>query len=219
MAWAHIQSAATTLNSSGVTFTHNIVTNPTAGSLIVVFAHWANQTVTTTQITDTFGNVYATAAAQVDITTVGRMQMWYAQNITAGGANTITQTFSGNVTHFKYLGAAEYSGLDTTSAFDQGTGASGNGTAMDSGAVVTTGAPELAVGWFFPSGTATANGAWNSRVTTNGDLMEDKNLVSAGSISAVAGNAPTGVWGAQIATFFEPGAGIVAIGNRMRRFL
>jgi hypothetical protein len=129
MTYAFVQSVQNSVAASSATTlaTGNFTANPTAGNLIfAAVSYGGNGTPSLTGLTitlsDTRGNTY-TLLKNVDDTTNGyRLAIFYAKNITGGGANSVTATFSSAPSGSFYKGvfAAEYSGLDTTAPFTSG---------------------------------------------------------------------------------------------------
>ncbi len=107
----------------------------TAGRTILAFLRMSTTTQTVT-ISDTAGNTYTQAVAQVQSTDGHQILLFYAKNI-AGGGNTVTATFSGSNNH-SWLSVYEVSGLSTTSPLDKTASAQGsNSTAVSTGATST----------------------------------------------------------------------------------
>jgi hypothetical protein len=108
--------------------------NTTAGNLIVAFVRMST-TYQTVNVTDNAGNVYTEAASQVQSTDGHQIHVFYAKNI-AGGADTITATFSFTNNH-SWLAVIECQGLSTTNPLDQAAHAQGFGSTPNSGSVTT----------------------------------------------------------------------------------
>jgi chitodextrinase len=174
----------------------------TAGNFNVVAIAWADTTNTITSVVDTKGNVYALAVGPTKRTTQLTQSIYYAKNVGAG-TNTITVNFSGGAA-FPDMRTAEYSGIDTTSPFDVGIGASGTNNTSSSGAVTTTNANDLIVGANFVfTSTVAAGSGFTSRMITNpdGDIFEDKVVTAAGSQTAAAPLSGAGAWVMSMAAF------------------
>ena len=106
-------------------------TNPqAAGNLNVVVVGWSDTTSAVTSVTDSNTNTYAVAAATNAGSGVSQV-IFYASNIKAG-ANTITVNFRTNAA-FPDVRAIEYSGVSATTPLNISVGASGKGTAANSG--------------------------------------------------------------------------------------
>lgn len=142
MAVAYVRSANVTEFVDSVTVAVAFGANVAAGNLICGAVSWPSITATLTGVTDTLGNTYTLLDNPTEDTgNVSRAAHFYAKNI-AGGANTVTATFSASLT-VKKLIIHEVSGCDTTAPSDKhqanvdlnvGTGAD----AVTSGAAVTT---------------------------------------------------------------------------------
>jgi chitodextrinase len=104
---------------------------------------------------------------------------------------------------------AEYSGLDTSAPFDVGGGATGVGTALDSGSVTTTTAAELIVGANeLGNGTDQPGAGFTQRVyTAAAHILEDKIVSATGSYSATATQISSAYWVMVVATFRAAGGG------------
>jgi hypothetical protein len=107
----------------------------TAGNLIIAFVRMSTTT-QTAALSDSHGNAYVQAVAQVQSSDGSQVRLFYARNILAG-PNTVTATFSGSNNH-PWLAVYEYSGLSTTVPLDQTASAQGNSVAPSSGATPTT---------------------------------------------------------------------------------
>ena len=172
-----------------------------AGNLIVVYAVWGNTGSVT--LSDTAGNTYVSAQAA---TTWGsgngsRAQVFYAKNV-AGGANTVTGTFSSSVSgSFGGIYVHEYAGMDKVSPLDVIKSAKGSGTALSSGAAVTTNANDLIFGAGATAGAiSSAGAAFNVRSTVSGNWTMDRNVTTAGSYTATA-TASNARWVMQLVAF------------------
>jgi hypothetical protein len=147
-------------------------------------------------------------------------ECWYLQNAVADASAVVTSTHtSGN---FCVLVVAQYSGVETTGAFDQ----SASNTATDNALtdsinwtsqnVTTTSANELliygAIGWDVHT-THTAQAGWTKRTAagTKSFVVADRSVTAtgshpAGTVIAVSDGADDRYAGF-IATFLEPGGG------------
>jgi hypothetical protein len=103
-----VQSASVA-DSSVPSLTKSFTTNNIAGNLIVVSSGW-NVLGSTASISDTQGNLYATAVGPIANSGGGfQGQVWYAKNI-KGGANTVTVAYNNIIVGEIMI--HEYSGLD-----------------------------------------------------------------------------------------------------------
>jgi hypothetical protein len=179
----------------------------TAGNLILAFVRMSTTSQTVT-LSDTAGNAYVEAVAQVQDTDGSQVHLFYAMNIAGAAANTVTATFSSTNNH-PWLAIYEFNGLSTTNPLDQTASAQANSTAPSSGATpTTTSANELvfaAMG--LPanySGTQTAGSGYTllQNDTASSPAANESMLVtSTGSYTAtftLSGNAD---WSTIVATF------------------
>src|SRR6185437_15367201 len=101
-------------------------------------------TTSVTSVVDSAGNSYQVA---VPLSRANGMSqaLYYAKNIVASPANTVTVTFS-QAAAYPDIRVLEYANVDRTNPFDVGASASGSATTATSGPATTTAAPELLVG-------------------------------------------------------------------------
>lgn len=135
-AWAEVQAwGVTATGGAGTTQTHAYATNPTAGSLLVCFAK-SSTGVTHNSVSSAEGSwtQFPTGSPQTNASGMA-ISAWYLASA-AGGATTVTVTYSGSIGGRGLL-CGEYSGT-ATSPMDVSAGASRTnpGTATDG---VTTG--------------------------------------------------------------------------------
>ena len=170
----------------------------TAGNLIIV-ASDVGSGVHVTSISDSEGNMYATATHAVASPGGNVAQVFYAQNI-KGGANTVTITLS--TTQYNDLYILEYSGLATGGALDVTSTASGTSNSATSGAATTTAPNELIFGFGGgDSGTYSPGPLFSARSTFDGDIAEDMIVNSSGSYTATASISVSAGWTMSMATF------------------
>jgi len=175
-----------------------------SGDLNVVIVGWSDSKAVVTAITDTFGNVYAIAAAPTIYQGAVTQVIYYAKNIAAApaGTNTVTVQFSAAAT-YPDVRILNYSGLDRMNPLDAAAGASGNNASSDSGVVTTTSSNELLVAgntvWSTTSGPGPG---FVKRMITwpDGDIAQDQVVTSAGSYRATAPLDPA-PWVMQLVTF------------------
>src|SRR5262249_11464060 len=125
--------------------------------------------------------------------------IYYLSNI-AGGSNTVTVTFN-QPAAFPDVRILEYRGVTTVDVIS---GASGSGTAANSGSATTNLANELIFGAnMVATTTASAGTGFTSRIITSpdGDIAEDKVVTTAGSNSATATLGSSGPWVMQMVAF------------------
>jgi hypothetical protein len=171
----------------------------TAGNLNVVAVMWGDTTSTVSSVTDSKGNAYTLAVGPTQNTGVTQ-SIYYAKNIVAG-SNTVTVTFKQSAA-WPNVNVLEYSGLSTTSPLDVFSGASGSGTAANSGAATTTSANELIFGTGSTSSVTTGAGSGfsNRIINSFGDISEDRIVSSTGSYNATA-TMTSGSWVMQMVAF------------------
>ena len=182
----------------------------TAGDLNIVVVGWNDTTATVQTVKDSAGNNYRAAIGPTSGTGL-RQSIYYAANI-VGGANTVTVTFSQSAAS-PDVRILEYRGVTT---LDVTAGASGSGTAANSGAATTTVANELIFGANTVATTTGAAGSgFTSRVITapDGDIAEDKIVTTAGSNSATATLTSSGPWVMQMATFSAVSAAVPTVSS------
>jgi hypothetical protein len=198
VAISFVQVAAATPQSSTTTLPVAFTGAETAGDLNVVVVGWNDTTATVQSVKDSAGNAYSLAIGPTSGTAL-RQSIYYAPNIVSG-ANTVTVTFN-QAAAFPDVRILEYRGVN---ALDVTAGASGNGTAANSGAATTTTANELIFGAdIVATTTGTAGNGFTSRVITSqdGDIAEDKVVTTTGSNSATATLTSSGPWIMQMVAF------------------
>ena len=209
MAWAHVQSTGTYVAGSSGSVALAFGSNITAGSLLVLAIHHDGTTGSISSITDSLGSTYNLGAGPQNDTTDGiRGWVYYTYN-SGSGANTVTVNFDAARTG-RYLAVHEYSGVETASDPKDVTStnlSTTNSAAPTSGSATTTAANDLNFGFAFGGGTMSAAGGSTGRVSTNGDLTEDKNVATASSTSSTWTQSPSRPYAALMVTFKEPSAG------------
>jgi Domain of unknown function (DUF1929)/Chitobiase/beta-hexosaminidase C-terminal domain len=198
----------TSQTSVSVTYTAAEV----AGDANIVAIGWSDATSSPTSVTDTQGNVYTLAVATRQ-TGLQSAAIYVAKNVVAAaaGANTVTVAFSAAVPYAD-VRILSYRGLDTTSPVEAAAGASGTGTAANSGSVTTANANDLIFGAAYVSSRVmTAGTGFSSRVITSpdGDIAEDKTVTAAGSYNATATIA-SGNWVMQVVALKAMGSAAAA---------
>src|SRR6266849_2067206 len=161
-----------------------------AGDTNVVAIGWSDSTSSVTSVTDTKSNGYTAVMVPTRQTGVHSQVIYVAKNVAvaAAGANIVTVTFGAAVA-YPDVRILSYRGLDTASPVEAAVGATGTGTALNSGSVTTTNANDLLFGASYVSTRGTAAGAgFTSRVITSpdGDIAEDKIVAAAGTYNATA---------------------------------
>lgn len=178
----------------------------TAGNLIVAFVRMSSSS-QTVSITDSAGNVYADAVSQVQNADGHQVHLFYARNI-AGGANTVTATFTATNTH-PWMAVYEYRGLSTTNPLDRTAAAQGSDANPTTGpTAATTSSNELIfAGMGFQSnygGVAAAGASYTlaQQNTATSRAANETALASVtGSYTAALGLSSPATWTAVVATF------------------
>jgi len=179
----------------------------TAGNLILAFVRMSSSTQTVT-LSDSAGNTYIQAVAQVQNSDGSQVHLFYAKNTLGASANTVTATFSSTNNH-PWLAIYEYKGLNTTNPLDQVASAQGSGSTPNSGATPTTtsgnelvfGAMGLAASY---SGTQTVGSGFSflEQDTASSPAANESMLVtSTGSYTATFTLSGSPNWSAIVATF------------------
>jgi len=183
---------ATGANSSASSMT--IVTPAfavTAGNTIVVgVSSYTATRRTVSSITDTAGNTYTRCGNREAGDASHDQEVWVAANILGRANNVITVTFSGSA-DWRYVIAAQYSGLSTASPYDAGSGliVTANGTTHTTNTSVTTAADELCFGWFVTWDNPyiySAGSPYTLRWTQGDSCIVDRVVNSVGTYSITA---------------------------------
>jgi hypothetical protein len=202
----HVQTTTLYQTTTATTISKVFAAASTTGNLIVVHIDWDNQARTITSVTDTKGNTYAAINGPTNWNGANfRAALWYAYNITGGGAAiTVTAHLSGAPTSYSQIYISEYSGIASSiDPLDQNSVAASNTGAVSSGAKTTTYSNELVYGASIGSSGALSTGAgFTNRSTANQNIIEDKNVAVSGSDAATFTSAG-GNWVAQMATFIS----------------
>ena len=178
----------------------------TSGNLIIVCVRMSSTSQTVT-VTDSAGNPYVEAVAQVQTLGTSQVHLFYAKKI-LGAANTVKATFSSANVH-PWLAIYEYQGLNTSNPLDQTASAQGNSAAPNSGATpTTTSANELVFGAMavpatYP-GTQTVGSGFTllqQDISTSHASNESQLANSTGSYAATFVLSKGTYWAAIVATF------------------
>jgi hypothetical protein len=202
---------STSKNAGAVTSTTLAFgSNVTSGSALISGQRWSDNTITCTVSDNVNAGNYAND--QTTQFASGAMTCQISSKLNAGaGATTVTFTMSGSVN--TQVAIDEVSGIVTSSALDQHTGATGNSTAPASGATgTTTQASEFVYGVLGAgagySGTITADtaGGWtddqaapvgsSARLHTEYRIASSTGTFNADGTMSVAAN-----WTAVVATY------------------
>jgi chitodextrinase len=175
----------------------------TAGNLNVVVVGWNDATGKVASISDSAGNSYVLAVGP----TVGSetQSIYYAKNIAATTTtnNTVTVTFSPSAAWVD-MRILEYQGLDQSGPLDAVQSATGSSTSSTTPNIVTTSAVDIIVaGNTVATGVTGPGAGFTTRFLTvpDSDIVEDRNVSSAGSYAVAAGIAPSGAWVMQAVAF------------------
>jgi len=176
-----------------------------ATDLNVVVVAWNDPSVQVNAVTDTRGNSYVLAVGPV--THAGTYNMtqsiYYAKNIGAATANTVTVTFSATTT-YPDIRIAEYGGLDTTNPLDVTASGTGFDAMTDSGSVTTTHATDLLVASNSIDTMTTGPGTgYTQRIISfySGAILEDRTVTTTGSYNATAPQDGAGAYVMQLVAF------------------
>lgn len=201
-AQSHVATKWNYTGSSTNTIAQTFNAASTSGNLIVVHLSWDNQSRKISTVTDNKGNTYNRINGPTNWHTNYRSELWYAYNITGGGAPIkITAKLNGASTGYFQIYMSEYSGISTIDPLDQHSAAAGHVAAANSGAKTTTVANELIYGVSIgASGSLSAGGSFSIRSTDNQNIVEDKIGASIGSYST-SFTSGGGNWVAEMATF------------------
>jgi hypothetical protein len=178
----------------------------TGGNLILALVRMSSTSQTVT-VTDSAGNVYSDAVAQIQTSDGHQLHLFYAKNI-AGGSNTVTATFSATNNH-PWLAIYEYRGLSATSPLDRTSAAQGTSTVVSSGSTpVTSSANELVfAGLGLPSGysgTVTVGSGFvlgEQSTSTSPGATETALVTATGSYAGTFALSSSTNWSALVATF------------------
>jgi len=200
-AQAYVQGNSATPSTPQMTVTVPYNAAQTTGNLNLVIIGWNDTTARISSVTDSKGNSYSLAVGPTILSTVNgeplSQSIYYAKNIAAanGGANGVKVTFTAPAV-YPDIRVLEYSGVDPVSPLDVVVSASGNSATSNSGAVTTTNATDLLVGanTVYTSTNGAGSGFTLRLNTPNGDIAEDRVVMSAGSYSAGAPLSSAGGW-------------------------
>jgi hypothetical protein len=169
--------------------------------LNVVVVSWGDATTAVKQVTDTAGNAYALAVGPTQIVGVSQ-SIYYASGIAGAERNTVLVDFALPVGRAD-VRAVQYAGFDPGAPLDGVAENSGNGSAATSGPATTAWPSELVVGAGSTTGLFTAAGtSFTLRaITSDGNLIEDRQVSAAGSYAAGAALPYNVNWVMQVATF------------------
>ena len=154
----------------------------TSGNTIVAYVIWSQPGSVT--LSDTRGNAYHAVSAPVVWGSNWSAQVLYASGI-AGGADTITATFSTAVSTFGLLYIHEYAGLDTAHPLDGTHAAAGSGSTLNSGSIATTNASDLLFSAAASDNSVQSSGAgFAARLTDRDNMTADRSVSTIGQYAA-----------------------------------
>ena len=202
-------------NTSAPTSQNPTVTsgvNPTSANFLITVLTMNSANTISSVPTDTFSNTYQAGPTATN----GNLKafLYYAENITGGGANTVTWHLSASTTVTVFY--LEYSGIATSGSLDQVSTGSGSGTSPSSGATpTTTQADELLFGFANAGGavTYTAGASFTLRQTGTRAGTEEQIVAATGAYTATF-TIGTNTWACGIATFKAAGAAAATTTNR-----
>lgn len=200
----HVQSRGRFLTTNTATIANNAFTsNATSGNLVACAISWDCTTVTTTTVTDNFANSYSKANNVKYNPTNGLadscVEIWYANNITGGATFTVTANFSANTT-YRSIACSEYTNQASTNVLD--IVGSGQGTGTTGSYNMTTSVKDGVVfAWVETLQTASAGTGFTARVSQNGNVSQDKNFITSGTVSTNVAISPSAAWAAFSAIF------------------
>jgi hypothetical protein len=218
MAISRVQAKSAQVSpAASVSLTLNSAT--TSGNLLVlcVSCYYAGANAGNAwTASDNKGNTW-TSAVLTD--TTGKMQIFYAQNITGGASHQVTLTVAGPSNTYLIITVLEYSGVATSSALDKANAAftATNTTAYTSPtSATTTQADELLIGChhaYQSAATPTPATNWTTVATQAGSTFHT-HAVQERIVTATGAYASSGTWSATgpnhtdaIVTFKAAGGG------------
>lgn len=167
----------------------------------MVAATWGANNGITASISDSQGNLYATAVGPTVLqpgVNYSKGQIFYAAN-SKGGANTVTITLTNQPGAYLDFYLHEYGGIAASSPLDQVASATGNGVTVNSGSV-TTQSNELLFGFGVAPSISSAGNGFTLRQAADGNATADRNVNTGGTYNATF-TSSGGNWIGQLATF------------------
>jgi len=189
-------------------------TTQTTGDLNVVVIGWGDSTSHVTAVTDSAGNVYKLAIGPTRSPGSASQSIYYAANIAAASSNTVKVTFDGTVAS-PDIRIAEYRGIEPSNPLDVTAGAiNGTVTAGANAWLTTSNANDLlvagsvvAASWGEGNASTGEVPDYTARIiTSDGNLLEDRIVSTAGPYAAEAASAPSSDL-VQLAAFKFAGGG------------
>lgn len=224
---AHVQTNGTQTDAAGATAAHTLLSDVTAGSLLVLYVIWAPITTAISSVASSPANTWTPFGPNNNDGTF-QTAGYYAMNA-AAGTTTVTVTFADATPSNKRVTVTELSGMATTNALDVATGQvqSNPGTGTDAVTTTNPGNTAAANEWAVASvshrgvGDDVAAGTnFTERDEGQGTFyvfeIETRQIVSAGSAGTATWTVPTGTFQetSMVGTFKEPAAaGFTVIGR------
>jgi hypothetical protein len=176
----------------------------TAGNLNVVVVGWSDTAATITSVSDSAGNAYALAVGPTVSAGQETLGTYFAPNIRASAANTVTVRFSAAAAAYPDVRILEYSGLDLVNPLHATAAAAGSSITSSSGSLTTTVPNTLLVAANVVATTTVGpSTGFTTRMITNpdGNIAEDRIVSSTGTYSASTPLSATGSWVMQLVAF------------------
>lgn len=184
---AFVQVAAATPQSPQTTVQTPLAQAQAAGDLNVVVVGWNDVVASVSTVVDSTGNTYQLAAPTTRGTATSQA-VYYAKNIKAAAANTVSVTFDRPAAYVD-VRTLEYSGIDPASPLLTSASSWGTSATATSGDLSTTATNVLLVGAGTTTGAFTGPGTgYTPRIITSPDLdiAEDRVTAVAGTFAATA---------------------------------
>lgn len=139
----------------------------TAGNFLICAVDvYNNSGIPPDSVSDSAGNTWTLQPGSSIPFAISHVEIWTAENC-LGGANTVTlHLLGGGGSNNPSITILEYSGILTSSSFDQQNLTSGTGIFVSSGNIITSGVSDLVVGFSTNVDSPvveTPNAGWNTR--------------------------------------------------------
>lgn len=187
---------------AGQSITVPLTSSTNAGNLVVVAFDYTGTSFAS--ITDSQGNQFQQAGAEVTTPGGAATRMYYAKNV-KGGAESVTVSLAGATSSLEVY-VAEYRGVDPVAPLDASSQATGTATDdkrdFTSGTLTPTTSNDILVGFCVSDNFCGADEGFNVRNDLHSNLLEDEQIGAAGTPVAATGYAGAG-W-AVVAAAFRP---------------
>ena len=200
-AFVQANESTPTASSSTATVPFAIMQSP--GDLNVVIVGWHDSNVDVQSIVDSNGNVYSLAVGPTVFPGVATQSIYYAPNIAATIANTVTVTFTAPAA-WADVRVAEYSGIDRVAPLDAAAAGQGSNGLSDSSTLTTSSPTSLLVAANIVQSLVTEAGSgFTQRGATAPatDILEDRVVTQQGTYNATAPVTPGVPWVMQLVAF------------------